>query len=125
MHKRLGKFKAIVLPLILWWGAMFVVTTIPTSAVPHEALFGFDKLIHAFMYGGLTVLFVRYLLYCKGYSFTKSQWIGALMILLYGIFDELHQPLVGRIASVADYVADAVGVVFALLLLVFVKRLRA
>lgn len=125
MHKKPGLFKAVTLPLILWWGAMFVVTTIPTTAVPHEALFGFDKLIHAFMYGGLTVLFVRYLLYCKEYSFGKSLWVSALVILLYGIFDELHQTLVGRVASVADYVTDVVGVFLALVVLLVIKRFKA
>lgn len=125
MHRKIGRFKSITLPLILWWGIMFVVTTIPSSAVPHEALFGFDKVIHTFMYCGLTLLFVRYLLYCKKYSFVKSLRISVLVILIYGVFDELHQPLVGRVASVADYLADAVGVFLASLVLMVVRGFKA
>lgn len=124
MHKRFGVKNAVVLPLLFWWGAMFCVTTTPSDSVPQIAVFAFDKLIHGFMYFGLTLLLFRFLYLVKNKSLRFSAVVTSIVVLLYGVFDEWHQQFIGREASVNDYVADTLGVVLALLLLVVYKFIR-
>lgn len=124
MHKRFGTVKAIVLPLVVWWGTMFVVTTIPSHSVPRVALFSYDKIIHGVMYFGLTILLFRLFYLVRGVARPYSLGVTLLLVSLYGVFDEWHQPLVGRSASLYDLYADLAGMVCALVLLVVVMVLR-
>ena len=74
-----------------------------------------DKLLHAVGYFTLGVLLLGTLA-VRGVSPAQRAWIALTVLLLYGIADELTQPLVGRDAAVADYLADAAGTTLAVLL---------
>lgn len=124
MHKRLGVRKGILFPLILWWLAMFVATTMPTTQVPRVSVVGVDKLVHAFMYFGLAVLLVRYFYFVRACSVIKALFWVTVITSGYGAFDEWHQQFVGRTMSLGDYVADMLGVVAAVLLIVVYKRIQ-
>lgn len=98
------------LPLILWWGMMFVGTTIPGSSIPHSQLLTADKLIHTAMYLGLTLFLYRFLRKVKGVRIIQAASITFVILAFYGVFDEWHQGFVGRTPSQLDYIADMIGV---------------
>lgn len=123
MHKRLGLVKGVVAPLVLWWGIMFVVTTIPTTSVPKAELFAYDKLIHVGMYFGLTLLFFRLLYLGKRVTLGAALLLTVLVVTGYALFDEWHQPFVGRTASWGDVTANLVGVLCGVLMVVSARAL--
>ena len=72
---------------------------------------GVDKLEHVLAYGVITFLFLISLK-------TSPTILSALLLFLavsaIGAFDELTQPFMNRTASIADLVADIVGILFVL-----------
>jgi len=68
---------------------------------------GVDKVQHVLAYGVITFLFLISLR-------TSPTMLSALLLFLVvsaiGAFDEITQPFVNRTASVADLVADIVGI---------------
>jgi hypothetical protein len=96
-------------PVVLQMGVIFVASSIPDlGELPGGAP---DWLGHGVGYAILGVLALR--------AFAGGRWSGvtaravgaaALLAVLYGVSDELHQALVpGRSASVRDIAADAAG----------------
>lgn len=76
---------------------------------------GWDKLAHAAVYCVLGLLCLRACHGGLGPLRTGPTLLALLLALGYGAFDELHQSRVpGRDASIADWVADAAGVMLAL-----------
>ena len=98
--------------VLLWLGA-FVVTHLPPEDV--SGIHIGDKTAHGIGYGVLAMVLVGTLIL---FGRTRlSRIVLTLGILLpYGAFDELTQPLFGRWASFWDWVADAAGVVIVLTL---------
>ncbi len=97
---------------ILFTAAALVFTHLPQETMPSPSQKdGFDKLQHVLAYGVITFLFLISLR-------TSPTMLSALLLFLVvsaiGAFDELTQPLVNRTASIADLVADIVGILFAL-----------
>jgi hypothetical protein len=103
--------------LLAWCGLIFWLSDQPTLPVP-EIFSGQDKLIHAVVYAFMALLF----------WFTwKSKLAGNLSMLAvlaivfcsaYGASDEWHQSFVlGRDASVYDWLADTFGALLLSLLL--------
>jgi VanZ family protein len=87
---------------------VLVSTHIPQAMMPKQ-LSGniIDKAEHAVAHGVIALLFLL--------AFRRPPGGKALLVLLLagaavGALDELTQPLVNRIASVADFVADVVGI---------------
>lgn len=71
-----------------------------------------DKWAHFFLYGLLATLFLRHP------KFLKKGWRGMLLAVLaasaYGASDEFHQKFVpGRVADLADWIADTLGALLA------------
>jgi VanZ family protein len=92
---------------------MFVATHTPPppTAVPSYN----DKLAHFGAYGLLaTAVLAAWDLKLRGLSLRHYLLVG-LACLLYGLFDEVSQVLVGRSCEALDWVADATGVTAALL----------
>lgn len=90
------KLKNLLYP---YWGLCFLFTHLPPSSVP-SAVSSIDKLAHG---GGYFVL--GFLLFCN-----LKRWLPALSILfVYGVFDELTQPLIGRTFEWVDLLADGLG----------------
>ena len=71
----------------------------------------FDKLCHFTEYGGLTFLLIRALslTYATRASTLLAMW-AAILVVLYGASDELHQAFTpDRVMSGYDLLADAVA----------------
>lgn len=90
-----------------------LVTHIPQEIMPKRLqISGLDKIEHIVAYGAITFLFVlsltaRFSLLSAAVLFFAISIVGAL--------DELTQPLVNRIASPMDWLADIVGISIVLL----------
>jgi VanZ family protein len=73
------------------------------AAAPRQ---GTDKVAHLLSYALLAFLYLW-----ARHARSRTDILLALLILLaYGIFDELHQPFVGRTCELADFIADGIGI---------------
>jgi VanZ family protein len=101
---------ALLAACILAWAGAFVATHLPPDGVPDMNTS--DKVLHIFGYGGLTTLLVLAMA-----SFGRPRGARILMVmallLAYGAFDELTQPMFLRTASFHDWLADAAGTAIA------------
>ena len=101
-------------PPLLYMALIFVVSSLeqPPFPMPEFEWFTIDKLYHFIEYAILGGLVARAFLKAKP-SVVPSQlvWgLAAVLSILYGASDEWHQTLVpGRLATVADWVADVLG----------------
>ena len=83
-----------------------------------------DKLFHAVAYGVLAVLAINSLKYFKRPS-NLALRVAFIYCVVYGLSDEWHQSFVmGRDASLLDWVADCSGAVLALALYSKIKYFR-
>ena len=101
--------------VVLWMGAIFAVSSIPSVATPFEPFFDFTfkKLAHMAEYATLTVFLFNALLV----HFSKKPpalLTAALIATLYAFSDEWHQTFVpGREGTLRDVGIDALGVLAA------------
>jgi len=100
---------------LLWAAAIFFASSLadlPGSwwlSLP----FG-DKVVHAGVFGLLGVLV---------YLATYRPRLSFLFSSLYGVSDEIHQAFVaGRTADVRDWLADSVGAILGIVLVVYLTR---
>jgi VanZ family protein len=96
----------------LYAGGIFVLSSLsqPPSVSPWD-LPHLDKLQHAFVFGGLTFVFLRALrlTYPTHPSTSLICW-AVVLTSAYGALDELHQAFTpARTMSVHDLLADAAG----------------
>ena len=124
MGSRIGRglslFNVILASAFLWW------LSDQPSLTPPDLGFNFqDKLYHAVAYAGYGTLLVMFVLNWFSHWSVRMQVMTVLAIgLLFAASDEYHQTFVdGRVGSVADWIADAIGVGLASLLLL--RRRRA
>ena len=105
---------------MLWMGAIFVVSSIPSVATPFEPFFDFSikKICHIAEYWILTALLFKALrvhIPLKG----RAVFTAALITTLYACSDEWHQTFVpGREGTLRDVGIDALGVLAASLAVV-------
>ena len=98
--------------IMAWFGA-FVATHLPPDDISDIHMS--DKTAHCIGYAVLATLLVGTLVFFgRTRLFRIVLTLGIL--LTYGAFDELTQPLFGRCAAFNDWLADAAGVVIALTL---------
>ncbi len=102
----------LLITAILFTVAVLVFSHLPQETMPSSLQKdGFDKLQHVLAYGVITLLFLISLR-------TSPTMLSALLLFLavsvIGVFDELTQPFMNRTASIADLVADIVGIIFVL-----------
>jgi VanZ family protein len=101
---------------VTFTAAVITLTHIPQKFMPSQIQeIGVDKFLHALTYGAITFLFVISL---KRSLSMFSAFLLFFFILAIGIFDEITQPLVNRQASIADLLADIVGLIGVLLLFI-------
>ena len=95
-------------PVVLWMAATFAASHRSAIAIPFGPP---DYVAHALGYAGLGALLVRALGGGPLGSMTRSLIVPAALIgALYGLSDEFHQSFIpGRMASVGDLAADAIG----------------
>ncbi len=104
-----------------WMAFIYILSDQPHLPVPQ--VFNFqDKLAHAITYSILGLLYCRLLSVASTFHWRKAL-IVCLMVLAYGISDEIHQMYVpGRSPSVGDVIADAIGGALAALLWLRLRR---
>jgi VanZ family protein len=104
----------------IYWSGIFILTHLPPAGLPPVRVS--DRLAHFMVYLLLSVL-----LWASLWSGRRAVGrLGATVIgtaLLYGALDELTQPLVGRFASLDDWLADAGGVLVGVLVMSIVAGL--
>lgn len=97
---------------VLVWVTAFVATHIPVDKLPTGHLS--DKTLHFLGYFILCCLLVL-VLASRSLPRPKRVCIAIFVMAAYGAIDELTQLLVGRSASVGDWIADVLGAVAAVL----------
>jgi len=95
------------------WAGAFVATHVPASGL--TGLHGSDTQMHLLGYMGLAGLFwlLRRL---QSHSVARRGPVVLAVLMVYGVLDELTQPLVGRSAGMLDWLADATGIALAVIL---------
>ena len=89
--------------------SLLCLTHIPQSEMPVDiGTFNLDKLLHVIAYGSVTILMFAAL----GAKSSLIFWfIATALLMVLGGVDEYTQPYVGRTCSLADWLADAVGII--------------
>lgn len=91
--------------------AALVVLASSRSTVAGPRIEGLDKVVHFAVYGLLATLVCR-----LGRGWRAAVW-SLLVVSAFGVTDEWHQSFVpGRLAEVADWVADTLGALVAVTL---------
>ena len=97
---------------ILFTAAVLVFSHLPQETIPSPfQKDGVDKLEHVLVYGVITFLF---LISLRTSPTVLSVLLLFLAVSVIGAFDEITQPFMNRTASIADLVADIVGILAAL-----------
>lgn len=104
-----------LVPLILWWVFIVVATSWPSSGIPSVSIDGVDKVVHFILYGVFTFLLYNFLFWGLRRSYRFSAIVSGFVAIVFGILNELYQPLVGRGCSIYDVYANSAGALTALL----------
>ena len=98
------------IPALVWAAAIYLVSG--RSSVPVPGVTGADKVLHFGAYALLGLL-----LAFAAHRSALHPAVAAVLGALYGASDEFHQSFVpGRSPDIRDWVADALGVCFAVYL---------
>jgi VanZ family protein len=100
------------LPAIAWAIFIFILSSIPGEYFGDEPFDPFDKVVHALLFGILYFFIYRALKFQNRSRFISefSVALAFLLIVIYGIFDEIHQTFIpGRQPDVTDSLADIIG----------------
>lgn len=111
------RHKYILLALGIYWPLLFWLTHIPVPQIAAQSGMS-DKTMHVLAY--LVLVFFVWLAikpYQKVEWNKPSVWAVLAVVVLYGVADELIQARVGRMAEVADFMADLFGAVVGLSIL--------
>jgi len=101
---------------------VLMLTHVPQEAMPRVLQrHMLDKVEHVVAYGLIAVLFLLSL--PNPVRFVPAA-AGLLALAGVGILDETTQPLVNRIASVGDYLADLIGIGLACVVFLVLRRFR-
>jgi VanZ family protein len=114
--------------LVVYWLSLFAGTHSPID--PALVGPGNDKALHFSGYAGLAFLFglvfvVKFNPFQARNVIDRPQrklFIAWLLLALYGGFDELTQPLFGRMCDFHDWLADLTGIVIGLALAAGLSR---
>jgi len=107
--------------MCIWLGAIWIASSLPARVLPRFDYFNIDKLIHLYVYFGLSCLvFINY----------RLQWFGSLskyqllMILVFqACLEESHQYLISnRSVSVLDLSANLMGILTGYYLITHLHR---
>jgi len=103
----------LVCALVAYWLAMFTGTHLPR--IPQALADQGDKVLHICGYLGLAFLLLAWRA-TRGTITLRRLGLLLLLIAIYGAFDEVTQPLVGRQCDFSDWVADLFGAVLGILI---------
>lgn len=104
-----------------YWLALFVGTHLPPTfpGLPGD---NSDKLVHAAAFAGLAWLLATAWQSSVGRLNGRHLRFAWLAVVLYGAADELTQLLVGRSATMGDWLADAAGAALGLVIFAVWQR---
>jgi VanZ family protein len=109
------------LALAVYWIALFVGTHRPVERVP-SAVGSADKFAHLGAFAVLAFIFATTWQLSAGHLMTRHLVWSWIVIAIYGGFEEITQPIVGRFASVVDWLADVTGAALGLLMFLIVRN---
>ncbi len=92
---------------------VLVLTHLPLDPTPkawQDGPFHLDKIEHVLAYGLMATLYLRALHHYR----RRTLFFVVATLVILALVDELTQPLVGRTASVWDFLADLAGASLAL-----------
>ncbi len=108
-----NRVKILLIPLIVYWVALFIGTTIPADHFA-DVLAISDKIKHFLGYLGLAVLLALNLHFQEKWKFVAMNYIVYTLIIcsMYGALDEIHQIFVpNRSSEFLDWLADFFGTI--------------
>lgn len=109
--------KLTIISLLFYWPAIFVFGHIPMPGLVYKAGVS-DKSLHFLAYLVLVFLLWFAINPDKKVNWrTATVWRILLAVVLYGLADELLQPLVGRTCDITDFLANLAGMFGGLILL--------
>ena len=103
---------------LCFWAFIFFMTHIPQPRLPNVHVG--DKSAHIISYGVLAGLLYVTLWRTRPNDWSLL-WKIPLILMLYGAFDEITQPLVQRSCELADWYADVGGVVISVSVLSLIR----
>ncbi len=105
---------------VTFTATVILFTHIPQELMPSQLQeSGLDKLLHVVAYGAVTVLLI---LSVKSSLSLHSALLVLFALSAVGIIDEITQPLVSRQPSLADLLANTIGIVAVLSLSIVCKH---
>lgn len=114
------KKKLILISLLIYWPTLFVLAHIPIPQLVRKAGVS-DKILHLIAY--LLLVFLMWFVVSpdRKVNWRKAAvWWVLLVVVSYGIMDELLQGVVpGRSCDIRDFIADLAGVLTGLILFAF------
>lgn len=119
---KLKDFVRYWMPLLLYSGLIFYLSSM--SQPVHPGLVAefslWDKVVHVFEYFILSFFVLRVL---RFYKVKKCYLYAVIIAVLYGVTDEVHQLFVpGRLFSVWDMAANAVGALLIIIRKYFIRN---
>jgi VanZ family protein len=95
--------------ILVYVGTIFCLSSLPGKSIPSVRVS--DKLLHAVEFGGLALLLCRALrAQAPSRSLRLVALVSVLLVVGYGVTDEVHQLFVPERASdLADVAADGLG----------------
>lgn len=126
--RQTGKWIAVSawLPVVVYMAAIHFLSSLHTLPELPGSFIAWDKAQHFIAYMGLGLLACRAstLRPLLSRIWTNTQAFG--IAVLYGAADEVHQMYVpGRSADVDDWIADAAGALFAVIIVIAVRKILA
>ncbi|MHC5059531.1 MAG: VanZ family protein [Planctomycetota bacterium] len=113
----LRRHKYILIALLVYWPALFVLTHIPIPDIARQSGMS-DKTMHALAYLGLVFVWWFSISPYNKVDWRKAKvWATLGVMVWYGAFDEWLQGRIGRSADVADFFADLSGALIGLVIL--------
>jgi VanZ family protein len=111
--------KVTLILLVLYWPTLFILAHIPIPQFVRQAQVS-DKSLHFFAYLILVFLLWFTISPDKKVSWRRAAvWLVILVMIGYGVADELLQSCVGRGCDAKDFAADLAGATTGLILLSF------
>lgn len=112
------------LPVLTYMAAIHFLSSLRALPELPEYFISWDKAQHFLAYTGLGLLTCRA---SRLRPLVSRMWVNTQafgIVALYGVVDEIHQIYVpGRSADVDDWVADAAGALFAVIIVVAVRKI--
>src|SRR4030042_2153286 len=111
--------KLTIISLLVYWPGVFILAHIPIPRLVYKAGVS-DKGLHFIAYLILVFLLWFAISPNRKVNWRKAAaWLVLIVVVWYGVFDEVLQGYVGRTCDIRDFFADLAGTVAGLVLFTF------